>query len=101
MASPASDDVYCPRCKVPRRLVRPWSGWRFCRYIWFGVVAVMMTVSPIMMSDYAVMIPTMMVILAAYGPLHGLASVRPTCRKCGRAFERHELVPPQRTRRAA
>ncbi len=88
---PPPSDVYCPRCRAPARLVRPWRGWRVARIGWFAVVFVMLGVSPIMMSDYAVMIPTMMVILAAYGPLHGLASVRPTCRRCGLAFEPAEL----------
>lgn len=73
-------------------LVRPWSGWRVARIAWFVVVGVMLLVSPIMMSDYAVMLPTMMVILAAFGPIHGLASVEPTCRRCGRAFEKADLA---------
>ena len=85
-------EVFCPRCRAPRRLVSPWRGWRAARVVWFVVVGIMLCVSPIMMSDYAVMIPTMMVIIAAYGPLHGAASQVPTCRRCGLGFERDDLA---------
>lgn len=85
-------EIYCPRCKGPTPLVRPWAGWRIARIAWFAIFGVMLCVSPIMMSDYAVMIPTMMVILAGFGPIHGAASVEPTCRRCGLAFPRDELA---------
>ena len=91
-AGEPAPEVYCPRCRAPRRLVSPWRGWRIAKVVWFVVVGVMLLVSPIMMSDYVIMIPTMMVIIAAYGPLNGAASQRPTCRRCGLAFEREDLV---------
>jgi len=80
--------------------VSPWRGWRVARVAWFALAGLVLLVSPIVMSDYVVMIPMMMVIFAAYGPLHGLASTLPTCRRCGLAFERTELREAREALRA-
>ena len=83
MAKDSSQRAYCHRCDRPSPVVAPWSGWRWAFRLWVAVVVLLGALSPVLSSDYCVMIPSTMMVLAAGGPLLRLARERPSCRRCG------------------
>lgn len=87
MTAHLASKVYCVRCKDSVGVVTPWHGWKILRRVWFGVLVVLAALSPILGADYCIMIPMSATIVAAGGPLHWLAAQKPTCRKCGLAFD--------------
>lgn len=74
--------LYCRRCDALVPAIRPWRGWRHAWTIWkVGLVGVL-ALSPLLASDYCVMLPSMMLYLAAGGSLRGYAKTQPVCRRC-------------------
>ncbi len=74
--------MHCRRCQTDVDAIVPWRGWSVARYGWYGMLGVLVLVFPIMACDYCVMIPTMMGIILAGGPLHWLARQKPVCTRC-------------------
>jgi hypothetical protein len=74
--------AHCPRCDDQVRFIRPWGGWKPLRLVWFGVMGIFLMLFPFMSADYVCMIPTLMMVMFASGPLFHLAGQRPTCRVC-------------------
>jgi hypothetical protein len=74
---------YCTRCRQDVRTVRPWPHWRKLRYAYFGVLGGALFGAPVILADGFVMIPTLMIFIAAIGPLNALIAKRPTCAQCG------------------
>jgi hypothetical protein len=73
----------CPRCKLRVEASFPWPHWQRLRRAWFCVLAGILSVSPLFMSDSYVLLPSAMVFVSAIGPLNGLARIRATCLRCG------------------
>lgn len=80
--------LYCRRCDDAVPYVAPWEGWRYAWWAWVGMMGVLVLAFPIMASDYCVMIPTMMGIIVAGGPLYRLRHERPTCAICSLELDR-------------
>lgn len=74
--------MYCRRCDDAVPVIRPWPYWRYCLFVWYGMIGLIVLLFPVMASDYCVMIPTMMAIILAGSPLHRLAKEKPVCRVC-------------------
>lgn len=74
--------LHCGRCEALVPVIRPWRGWRVGWTVWrVGLVGVL-AASPLLASDYCVMLPSMMLYLAAGGPLRSYARTPPVCRRC-------------------
>jgi hypothetical protein len=78
----------CERCCRQTEGTWPWHGWKALRRAWFGVIAFLLLLSPVYFSDMYVMVPAALAIVAAIGPLNGLAAIAPTCLECGAVVER-------------
>jgi hypothetical protein len=90
---------HCPRCKQDVRTVRPWPHWRKVRYGYFGVLGCALFGAPVILADGFILIPTLMVFIAAIGPLNSLIGKKPTCAQCGAESEglRHlRAIPGER-----
>ena len=85
MAVHATKEIsgHCPRCARGVRTVRPWPHWRKMRYGYFGMLGVALLCAPVILCDGFVLIPMLMVFIAAIGPLNTLARALPTCADCG------------------
>jgi hypothetical protein len=81
----ATADVsgHCVRCRRDVRTVRPWPHWRKARYAYFGMLLVALFCAPVILCDGFVLIPMLMVFIAAIGPLNTLVRKQPTCADCG------------------
>jgi hypothetical protein len=84
---------HCSRCKSDVRTVRPWPHWRKLRYVYFGILGVALFCTPVILCDGFVLIPTLMVFIAAIGPLNSLIAHKPTCADCGAPVELPPLAP--------
>ena len=85
--TPAQRTMYCPRCDDAVAVISPWSGWRHARTAWWVTLGIVLLVFPIAAADYCVMMPTLMGIVLAGGPLHRLAKQRPICTVCSLEIE--------------
>jgi len=56
--------------------------------VYFGVLALALFGAPVILADGFVLIPTLMVFIAAIGPLNSLIAKRPTCAECGAQVEK-------------
>lgn len=74
---------FCPRCRQDVRTIRPWPHWRKVRYGYFGMLGVALLGAPVILVDGFVLIPSLMVFIAAIGPLNALVAKQPTCVNCG------------------
>jgi hypothetical protein len=74
---------HCPRCREDVRTVRPWPHWRKVRYGYFAVLGCALLGSPVLLCDGFVLIPTLMLFMAAIGPLNALIQKPITCMQCG------------------
>jgi hypothetical protein len=83
---------HCSRCNEDVRTVRPWPHWRKVRYGYFSMLGVALCGFPVILCDGFILIPTMMVFMAAIGPLNSLVKKIPTCADCGA----HVSAPPAR-----
>jgi hypothetical protein len=95
---------YCPRCRTDVRTVRPWPHWRKIRYLYFCGLALAVCAAPVILCDGFVLIPSLMIFIAAIGPLNALVGRKPTCAQCGAVTERMRslrLVVNQPSRRRA
>jgi hypothetical protein len=81
----------CARCGNVVEATWPWPGWGRLRVFWLVAVGVIGLLSPILMSDVSVMLPSAMMFVLAIGPISALARIKPTCLHCG---ARVEPVPP-------
>ena len=63
--------------------MRPWPHWRKIRYGYFSMLAVALFCAPVILCDGFVLIPLLMVFIAAIGPLNTLVRAVPTCADCG------------------
>lgn len=79
---PSTPTVYCWRCDDVVRPILPWPHWRKVWFTWCGAIGVLTVVSPVMSSDYCVMIPTMMGIIVAGGPIYRYSREKPICTVC-------------------
>jgi hypothetical protein len=75
--------AFCSRCAGPVEASWPWPGWGRLRKLWFGGLGVIGLLSPILMADVAVMLPSAMMFVVAIGPINALARIKPTCLRCG------------------
>jgi hypothetical protein len=78
---------HCSRCKEDVQTVRPWPHWRRLRYGYFAGLGVALFCAPVILADGFVMIPTLMVYIAAIGPLNSLVAKQATCAQCGAVTE--------------
>ena len=78
---------HCDRCHTDVRTVRPWPHWAKLRYAYFAILGVALFCTPVILADGFIMIPTLMVFIAAIGPLNAMAAKRPTCMHCGAIVE--------------
>ena len=67
--------------------VRPWPHWRKVRYGYFATLALALFGAPVILADGFILIPCLMVFIAAIGPLNALIAKRPTCAQCGAVVE--------------
>ena len=74
---------YCPRCRQDVRTVRPWPHWRKVRFGYFGGLGVALMGAPVILADGFILIPCLMMYIAAIGPLNSLVQRKPTCAQCG------------------
>ena len=74
---------HCSRCRRDVRTVRPWRHWRKVRYGYFGMLVVALFCSPVILCDGFILIPCLMMFIAAIGPLNTLVRTPPTCADCG------------------
>jgi hypothetical protein len=74
---------FCPRCRCDVRTIRPWPHWRKVRYGYFATLGVALFGAPVILVDGFVLIPSLMVFIAAIGPLNSLVAKQPTCAQCG------------------
>lgn len=79
--------MFCPRCAAVGPADAPWPHWRKVRNAYVASAFLIAAAGPILAADYCVMIPSAFIYMTAWGPLNGLASERPTCRKCGGIVE--------------
>jgi hypothetical protein len=82
---------HCPRCDRGVRTVQPWPHWRRVRYGYFGVLCVALFCAPVILADGFVLIPMLMMFIAAIGPLNALVAKLPTCADCGAPIEREQV----------
>ena len=85
---------HCPRCRTDVQTVRPWPHWRKVRYVYFATLGLALFGAPVILADGFVLIPCLMIIIAAIGPLNALIAKKPTCAQCG------AVVDPMRRLRA-
>lgn len=103
---------YCARCRRDVRTIRPWPHWRKLRHAYFGILLAALFGAPVILADGFVLIPTLMVYIAAIGPLNALVAKQPTCAECGAvaaklralrlvapAAKRNALAAPPRRKR--
>ena len=92
---------HCPRCVCGVRTVQPWPYWRRVRYGYFAVLCGALFCAPVILADGFVLIPMLMVFIAAIGPLNTLVAKRPTCADCGSPCEPiHNGVTPLQVKSA-
>jgi hypothetical protein len=77
----------CPRCARGVRTVQPWPHWRRVRYGYFSMLVLALFCAPVILADGFVLIPMLMVFIAAIGPLNALVAKLPTCAECGATIE--------------
>jgi hypothetical protein len=87
MRATASKTGHCSRCNDDVRTVRPWGHWRKLRYAYFAMLGVALCCAPVLLCDGFVLIPTLMVFIAAIGPLNAFVAKQPTCAQCGAIVE--------------
>jgi hypothetical protein len=99
---------FCPRCRADVRTVRPWPHWRKVRYGYFTMLGVALMGFPVILVDGFVLIPSLMIFIAAIGPLNALVRKLPTCVQCGAPAEKLRSLrlvasqpPPPMKRRGA
>lgn len=78
---------HCPRCRMDVQTVRPWPHWRKVRYGYFGMLGVALFGAPVILADGFILIPCLMLFIAAIGPLNALIAKQPTCAQCGAVVE--------------
>ena len=74
---------HCDRCARRVALICPPTFSRWAPRVWRGMVAIIAMLYPVLAVDYCFMIPCMVMVLAAAGPVRRLALERPSCRRCG------------------
>jgi hypothetical protein len=79
---------FCPRCREDVRTIRPWPHWRKVRYGYFAMLGVALCGAPVLLVDGFVLIPSLMMFMAAIGPLNSLVAKTPTCAQCGAPTEK-------------
>lgn len=92
---------YCPRCRQDVRTIRPWPHWRKVRFGYFAVLGAALFGAPVILADGFVLIPSLMVFIAAIGPLNSLARRKPTCAQCGSPAENLRTLRLVASQRAA
>lgn len=87
---------HCPRCREDVRTVRPWPHWRKVRYGYFAMLGVALFCTPVILCDGFVLIPCLMLFMAAIGPLNSFVAKPATCAQCGAPVDalRHLHVLP-------
>lgn len=74
--------MYCWRCDDVVRPVLPWPHWSKVWIAWCCMIGVITILSPIMGADYFCMIPTMMGIIVAGGPIYRYKREPASCSVC-------------------
>ncbi len=79
------------------RTADPWRGWKAIRAAWILGLFTWAVIYPFFMWDYMFSLPLMMIFASAAGPILGLSSQKPRCRRCGLeldgSYERSLLEP--------
>jgi hypothetical protein len=78
----ATSTMYCWRCDDVVRPVMPWPHWGKIWIVWCCAIGVITILSPIMGADYFCMIPTMMGIIVAGGPIYRYKREPASCGVC-------------------
>jgi hypothetical protein len=78
----------CERCAREVEATLPWPGWGRLRRAWLVLIFLLVALSPLYLADMHGLLPAAMVLVAAIGPLNGLAAIRATCLDCGGVVER-------------
>ncbi|MEM1416843.1 MAG: hypothetical protein AAGH15_18240 [Myxococcota bacterium] len=92
-ASPARHHGHCARCARRVALVLPPRLGRWAPRVWLGMVGVIASLYPVLAVDYCFMIPCMVAVFAAAGPVRRLAGERPSCRRCGAIVKAERRLP--------
>ncbi len=79
--------MYCRRCDDVVSAIVPWRGWARLRMAWWGGVALLLALSPVLGADFCILIPSSFAFVFAGGTLNRLANERPICRNCSLALE--------------
>lgn len=82
MGSPRASALDCGRCDAVVDPIRVWHGWNWCWRAWLCGLVVVVAMAPLLAYDFCVLIPGMMIYIAAGGPLRTLARTAPVCRRC-------------------
>lgn len=83
---------HCSRCARGVRTVQPWPHWRRVRYGYFATLSLALFCAPVILCDGFVLIPMLMVFIAAIGPLNTLVAKLPTCADCGAPVDAKPLL---------
>lgn len=75
--------VYCERCRRDVEVVGPWPGFVWIKRAWWGGLALLALLMPVIMSEITLLMPLAIAFGLAAGPVHMLAAQRRTCRECG------------------
>jgi hypothetical protein len=75
--------AHCGRCAHEVDVVGVWPGFVWVKRSWYAGIGILCVLSPIILSELSVLIPLAMMFGLAAGPVHALASQKPTCRTCG------------------
>lgn len=79
--------LHCWRCDDLVNPIVPWPHWRKIWWVWCGVIGLLVPLSPVMGADYFCMIPTMMAIIVAGGPIYRYMNEKPTCSVCSAVLD--------------
>jgi hypothetical protein len=74
--------LYCPRCDEDVPIIAPWRGWKYALGAWYAVIGFLVVLFPFYAFDYCVLLPSVMLIAFAGGPLLRFAREKPVCRHC-------------------
>jgi hypothetical protein len=74
---------YCGRCAHEVAPVRAWPGFIWVKRAWYVGILAICALAPVIMAEITLLLPLALTFGLAAGPIHQLASQRPTCSDCG------------------
>ncbi len=79
---------YCVRCAAVVEATWPWPGWRPMKRVFYGIIGLLLLLSPFMYADMFVMVPSALVFISGVGAMNAVARIEPTCLRCGGVVSR-------------